>query len=320
MNTSVTVATARALLFQYVTPGDPSSAEFLTALNLACERLIQSGKYLGSVVERVFDSSDGFITLPFDTQAILGVQIDRCPAVVFNEFHEYVQVGPGQMREELHTQGVLVDYGDGHATKKDILEANYLKFILNAPADAGKTVRVYGESGEAGSYGEEIYDSSTGIRGMLVTLAYPSVTTAFKVKKITGLEFQSGRIGLTGLYVLTTGDQRYLSNYYPFEIYPRYKRFKTQTTTKRIALKCQIRFVPMTAETDWVIPGNLGALKMELISLGLEDQNYFDKADASHARAVRLLSLEARANYGADIFTVNFQPYGIGTGNIGNMH
>lgn len=320
MNTSLTVGSSRPILYTYATPADQNSSAYIGKLNQVCARLLDMGKYVGSIVERAFDGSEGFITLPFDTEAILGVQIDRCPALVFSEFHEFIQVGPGQMREELHTQGVLVDMGDGFATKKDILEANYLKFIINAPADAGKTVRIYGESGEAGSYGEDIYDSTTGVRGMSVTLTYPSVTTNFKVKKITGLEIEAGRVGLMGLYVLTSGDDRLLSKYYPFEFYPTYKRFKTQTTTKVILLKCQVRFVPMTAETDWVIPGNIGALKFGLMALNYEDTGYEESANENWNKARSLLSLEARSKNGSDIFALNFAPYGNWNGNIGNMH
>jgi hypothetical protein len=310
MNTSTTVAQARELLFQFYTPADPNSVNFLRGLNKVSARLINDGKWKGNVVPGVFDSSTGYITLPYEVQSILSVHVNGCPEVVFNEFFEYVSVGPGELRSDLHNQGLLVDMGDGWPCQRDIETANYLKFILNAPADAGKTVRIFGTSGEAGSLGEDLYDSTTGVRGMPVTLAYPSVTTNFKVQKITGLQFQSGRVGLTGLYVVTSGDDYFLSRYYPFETNPTYKRYKTQTTTQRIGLKFRRRWVQMTAETDWVYPGNLAALQLGLQALKHEETGYLEEAMNEWAAAVKWLNDELRANHGSAIFPINWAPFG----------
>jgi hypothetical protein len=310
MNTTVTVAQARELTYQFYTPENINSTKYLPGLNKVCERLINNAKYKGNVVDGVFDSSTGYVTLPLEVQSVLSVHVNGCPEVVFNEFFEYVTVGPGELRPELYNQGILIDMGDGWATQRDIVDASYLKFILNAPADAGKTVRIYGTSGEAGSLGEDLYDSSTGVRGVEVTLAYPSVTTAFKVQKITGLQFETGRVGLTGLYTTTSGDDYFLSKFYPYETKPTYKRYKTQTTNNRIGLKFRRRWIQMTAETDWVFPGNIAAIQLGLQALRHEETGYLKEAMDEWAAAMKWLNDEVRANNGSAQFPINFAPFG----------
>lgn len=310
MNSQLTVAQARELLYSFYTPSNAASPLFLTGLNKVCQRFINSGKWNGNVLNGVFDSSTGYITLPYEVQSVLAVTVNGCPEVIFNEFHELVTVGPGELKPELHNQGLLIDSGDGFVTQRDIIDPNYLKFIINAPADANKVVRIFGTSGEAGSLGEDLYDSTTGVRGMPLTLAYPSTTTSFKVQKLTGLQFATGRVGLTGLYVLTSGDDYFLSKYYPFEINPSYKRYKTQTTAQRIGLKYWRRWVQMTAETDWVFPGNLAALQMGLQALKHEETGYLEKAAEEWGAAFKWLNDELRANFGSAQFAINFAPFG----------
>jgi hypothetical protein len=145
---------------------------------------------------------------------------------------------------------------------------------------------------------------------MPVTLAYPSVTTSFKVKSISALEFQGGRVGLTGLYSLTSGDDYFLSKYYPFERVPSYKRYKTQTTTKRIGMKFWRRWVQMTAETDLVFPGNLAFLQLGLQALKHEETGYLDRAMEEWAAAMKWLNDETRANQGSAQYNINFAPFG----------
>lgn len=306
----ITVAQARELLYQFYCPENINSTKFLAGLNKVSQRGINSGKYLGNIVSGVFDSSTGYITLPYEVQSILAVTVNGCPEVIFNEFFEYVTVGPGELRSDLYNQGILVDAGDGYPTNRDIVDPNYLKFILNAPADAGKTVRIFGTSGEAGSLGEDLYDSSTGIRGMPLTLAYPSATTSFKVQKITGLQFEGGRIGLTGLYVLTDGDDYFLSKFYPFELIPSYKRYKTQTTNNRIGMKFWRKWVQMTAETDFVYPPSLAYLQLALQALKHEETGYLQEAIAEWAAAMKWLNDETRSSRGSAQFNINFAPFG----------
>lgn len=317
--TQLTVALARELLYEFYTPDDPNSAEFLPRLNKVTQRLINSGKWLGNVFDAVFDSSDGHITLPYEAQSILGVQVHRTPGVIFNEFHEYSIVGPGELRADRPTQGVLIDAGDGYATKHDILEPNYLKFILNAPADAGITVRVFGEFPDDEG-GEPIYDSTTGVQGRSVTLAYPSVTTNFKAKRINHIVFSAPRDALVGFYVLTDGDDRLLSHYLPWETIPNYKRYKTQTTTRRIGLKLQRRWVQLRYESDPVYPGNLAALQLGGQAYQHETTGYLDQANQEWATALNWLSQEARANRGAAQFAVPYAPFGPYVRTVSNAH
>ena len=68
MNTQLTVADVRQQL-------EPQFGEqsFLQILNEVCERITKSGKWKGAILEVDFPSSDGFITLPYEFEAVLAM-------------------------------------------------------------------------------------------------------------------------------------------------------------------------------------------------------------------------------------------------------
>lgn len=317
MDTSITVAIARANLYQYCTPADINSVQFLQYLNLACERLVNSGKFKGMVVDCVFDSSTGYITLPYELQSILAIQVRNCPEVVFGEFHTFSIVGPGRLKPDMQNQGILVDCGADFPTiiSPDPYAPATIKLTIEKPADAGKTMRIFGTYPN----GEEFRDSQ-GVRGIEITSIFPSVTTTLVAKTITAVELPTGRIDNWYLSGFVGSVETLYSRYYPFETVPNYKRYLTQTIQDSassnirptIGLKCMRRFIPMQAETDLVWPGNLGALKFAIKGLVLEDNGMEDQAAQQFGFAYNLLDQMTRASRGSGMMPIPFAPFGAG--------
>lgn len=316
-NTSITVAIARANLYQYYTPNDQNSAKFLSGLNLVCERYVNSGKWKGNVLDCVFDASTGYITLPYEMQSILAVQVRHVPEVVFGEFAEYVITGPGKLKPDMQNQGILVDFGADvpSMVSPDPDNPCTLKLTIAKPADAGKTMRVYGTYPN----GDEFMDAQ-GNRGIDITSVYPTTTTTLVAKTLTAVELPEGRIDNWYLYGTVDGTDTLLSRYYPFESIPNYKRYITQTIQESassnirptIGLKCMRRATPMIAETDLVWPGHLGALKFGLMALKDEDNGYDDSAMQKWGNGYNLLDQWTRASRGSAQMPIPFAPFGPG--------
>lgn len=292
MNTSLTVKSARKLLGYLVDPDDDNSPRFLPFLNRACEALLYSGKWVGSIIQVVFDSSSGFITLSRDHLAVLGGQYQNVPVPTFTQFAEYVEGGHGQLDETL---GVLLtslyDMGDGFCTQADITDTGTLRVKITDPNDAGQTVRLFGLDED----GVEIYED--GKRGVELTLADPSADTTQQFSKITGIQADS-LAGAWSLWVVVSAVETQIGTYQPNETMPRYRRYKTGTTTEAIRVICQRRFIPMSEDSDPVFPGNINALTYAFKAMMNEDTDEDDRVELNWGRAYKKLNEEAKASRG----------------------
>jgi hypothetical protein len=99
-----------------------------------------------------------------------------------------------------------------------------------------------------------------------------------------------------------------VGTYQPNETRPCYRRYQTGVAEKEIRLICHRRFIPTVAETDWIIPGNISALRAIIQSLLFEDASDMDAADASFARAISFLNDEAKTFRGGGRATINTNP------------
>jgi hypothetical protein len=96
-----------------------------------------------------------------------------------------------------------------------------------------------------------------------------------------------------------------IGRYYPSETRPTYRRYQTGTTDEAIQTICYRRFIPLVAETDWVMPGNLSALRYGLKALAFERAGQLDLAQASLTTAISYLNQEAKASRGGAIPSLN---------------
>lgn len=308
MNTRLTVSDVRSILYRIVNPADANDPLFLIYLNQACERLINSGKWAGTLVTVLFDSSDGYITLPREFLAILGAQVDDSPVLTYTQFHEYIVTGYGQIDETQGFDGVLTDMGDGYCVQTDISADCTLRVKINSSQDVGSIVRLFGKDED----GETIYDDD-GIEGIELTLASPSATTTQQFSVITGIQADA-LVGRWTLWEVISGAETQIGSYQPGETRPMYRRYKTGVSTNAIRALCRRRFVPLTEESDWVIPGNLGALRQAIDAIHKEEVDADSDADAMWARAYRLLNEEAKAVSGGNQPQIVLDPFGTGCG------
>jgi len=311
MNTQTTVASARAILGGLFRPDD-----FLPYINQACERVVNSGLWKGTIALTAFPSVNNYFTLPYPYLAVTGAQWFRAPVPVFGQYHEFISAGPGQVIPNLPPQGIVQDIGDGFATMTDPPTAgSTLSITLQSASDAGKIIRFYGISN-----GKEIFDSSG--MGMNVTLAYPTtaISTVFDV--VTGIQVPTDTDGSSDMVsgwtlysVAPDTTQTELSYYYPNETRPCYRRYQIGVTSasntqvpNAVTVLVRRRFMPVYKETDWVVPGNIGALKFAMQAI--DNESAKNPSDALWKQCYDTLNQELHALRGASRPEMNYEVLG----------
>ena len=83
-----------------------------------------------------------------------------------------------------------------------------------------------------------------------------------------------------------------------------------------VRVLCKRKFTPVLSESDEVIPDNMGALKLGLISLKYEDTNDLERSNEYFQKALSLLNAELKELRGAQFNTMRFSPNGFGLGRI----
>jgi len=304
VNTQINVADARRYLYSIVNQSNPNDVLFLQYLNRACQRMTNSGKWLGSIDEitiqptEINDSLIGFVTLDRRHQSILGTNFRWCPAPVYSQWHKYTENGPGWVDPTWSYGGSLIDCGDGWPSQRVITEGTSptLRFEISNPLDAGKIVRLFGKKDNKTIF------SSDGEGVQLVT-AFPFADTTQTFDKLTGIQ-KVQMLGNQTLHTVDGATVYQIGEYEPTETRPCYHRYQTNilpTTGENRAIKilAQRRWVELVAETDWVIPGNLEALDSALRAQQQQDTYQTAAALALWGECYSILNQEARAQRGA---------------------
>ena len=306
-DTQTNVAYARSNLEQYVPSG---TTEFLEKLNFVTNRLTTSGKWRGSFVSIVLTADEnGIITLPARFLSILSAKYDYWPTQVLSQWFDYMTVGLCDADEANSWPfGPIVDLGDGFATQFVQEDTGLLK-VYSALADNAKIVRIYGIDSATG---EPVIDSN-GVEGEQIALATPSVTTTHSFSSVTGFQKVLTKSPVT-LKVIPSGggSEVTLSVFQSWEQFPSYHRYRCGTSSGNVKIFAQRRFIPMISEFDWVIPGDLHALKQGLRAMAYEDSG--DDGKASHAwnSAYAALNAEAKSLRGGGQIPIPTNVWGWG--------
>lgn len=313
MNTKLCVADVRIQLGSLF-----SSADFLPYLNQALELITSSGRWKGAKVYVDFQTSPGYITLPYEYLSILGVCGDRLPLPVFDDMHEYIESGPGVVDDTLPADGLISYMGDGYVTRINPPESDCtLRMILENAADIGKTFRFFGTNAD-----DDPIFTSTGA-GIDVTPAALTTNIGQVFNTITGIQCPIDANGHSDLdYAWTlytvspTATVTEVGRYMPNDARPCYARYKTgvfneeDDSTRFIRCLCQRRYIPVYKETDWVIPGSIAALKAGMKAAASEDAGNYKEAVPLWDRCYQVLNDMTHSARGAAKPEFDWLPWG----------
>lgn len=314
MTSNLTVAEARSLLAQYICPEEPTSQKFLTYLNQARERIINSGKWKGMTFAVNFDPSLGYITLPRDAESLLGLHVNKGIYGIQSKWYEYIVGGGGKLPTDMPDIGSAVDMGENFVTMQDPAAPAQISFKTISNEDVGLEVVIYGKDAN----GNDIYDSN-GVLGERLQLVAPSslVTTSATFSKITSV-LKPFTVGNLEIYAFAVPNGTLLSSYQPWETSPQYRRYRLKVYEPNTVVTgvCKLKYFPLVCETEPLLPANIGALKMALMALTYEDANDPAASDGYWQRCYGLLNQQLKENRGAAGFIPNIRFFPSGTGSI----
>lgn len=305
MASSTTLAVARDKLYKNISD-DAFSADVKDAINNACQRLIESGKWAGTMGNVDFASvPSGYITLPRHYGTILASRIKDHPVRIEGKYYEYQATGPGKLSTDSGV-GFLMDYGFT-PLETEITDAGTLRFLIHADDTVGaRSIRVYGLDAN----GDVITDTN-GVEGVNIEMSATTINSSHVFSKVTNVIKPATKYPVIAQVVVATVPTQ-IAQWEPLETAPQFRRYKVGEIEADeehpfvIETLCKRRFIPAEQETDFVIPGNLQALKMSILALKYEDENDLKAANDYWGMAYGILNGEMKEDRGGSKINVQF--------------
>lgn len=261
-------------------------------INEATRRLLYEGKWVGTYGRFLIctdgNESDSIITWPRWLETIETVAVNDYPGVVRNQWYEWLDSGPRILDSERHIGLNLVDRGEA-ATTSDIVKTGNPKKIkvYSVGAEAGGlTVVVHGEDWS----GNPIYTSS--VPGESIAIAQAGTLSTNQFSRITGVQ-KSTTTSVVKLfeYDTVTATERQIAYYDPDETRPWYRRsiipgLQNMSTCedcasgRKVEVVGKLRFIPVVNNTDYILIGNLPALKLAVMAIRKEEADLIGEANA----------------------------------------
>lgn len=318
----LTLEEAKPQLYTAVVPNlnnQENVDRFTSYLNLAQERLINSGKWNGTIFPVRFVSPDGLITLP-----------RRFVSALASKWVKDEASGPIRIRNGWFTyltpitdlwsatywprygfnETFIDDLGDGFCTFKDSPYEEYkLKIVIENAQDAGNEIVIKGK------------DASGSLVTIIPTLANPSVTPSQVFKWQLSMVAKPITYGAISIYAVNNANpaqEELIGEYENSETNASYHRYAVpnEPEVDYLDVLCKIRYVPCVVDTDEVIVSNLGALKNMLISLRYEDEADLERSEMFFMKALQLLNGETKETRGGSRWTLNIDPVSMQFGNL----
>jgi hypothetical protein len=307
----ITLGEAREQLYQSIVPSIDNQLnidKFNFYLNLAQERLINSGKWNGTILPIRFLSPDGIITLPRNFISILASKWvkDQAsgPIQIHNNWFSYLNAttdlwASSHWPRYGYNNTFINDIGDGFCTfKNSPYTSCTLKIEAESSFDSGNSVVIRGK------------DINDNIVTITHELSFPnSITTQVFNGTITMFQ-KPITFGRINIYAVNGINETLIGSYEASETTASYHRYSVpnEPSVDYIDALCKIRYVPCITDTDEVIVSNLGALKNMLTSLKFEDEADLERSEMFFNKALQLLNGENKETRGGSKWTLNIDP------------
>jgi hypothetical protein len=308
----ITLGEARQQLYSAIVPSIDNQLNidrFNSYLNLAQERLINSGKWNGTILPVRFYSPNGIITLPRMFFSALAAKWNKDTGTG-NKFSGPIKIRNGWFTyltpiSDLWTasywpkygynETFFDDLGDGYATFANPTFPSFtIKIEIEDPSDAFNQVVIKGK------------DQNNNNVTLSSSLVNPSVSIAQIFSKIDFFQKPITN-GAINLYAVNGTNEEQIGAYEATETTASYHRYAVPNNPSidYLDVLCKVRFIPCVYDTDEVIVSNLGALKNMLMSLKWEDEGDIDRSEMYFMKAIQLLNGESREVRGGSQWRLN---------------
>lgn len=297
-----------------VTDKCATSAELLEWINEAQRRLLSRGRWVGSTVRYRVCVNDACLTWPRQVEAIEAFAVCDRPGVVRNQWYEFVANGPGLLDSDSAVGTQLIDHGDGFCSFDDMSGTTHNIRVQAEVAEVGSPYIILQGYDGSGQW-IRTQDGGSWIDGekVLISTTVQTSTKVFTrlvrvIKPVT-----NGRVNIYD-YDSVAATQVLIGTYDPDETLPNYRRSLipnlpnmeqceqcdgTTTTDKQVTIIAKLRHIPVSVDNDFLIMGNLPALKDMVMSIQKLEQGKFAEAKAYEGSAIEELERELESFHGA---------------------
>ena len=262
-------------------------------INEAQERLLYKGKWAGTYARYAINSSNGTITWPRELETIESVAVADDPAIVRNEWFEFLESGYGIQDSTDSDAKTLIDRGEACVFSDIAGIDKKLRLYTGHTSDAGKRVLLQGY--DANGDWIRTQDGTSWVDGEYVTLTTTFVDTNSLFSELVGVQ-KDDTVTNVKLYELKPSDSttRLIAEYQPTESRPVYRRsliagLKDSDEDRVVTIVGKLRFVPAKQDTDWLMISHEAALKEMVLSIRKAENNLPQEAAIYEKRAVDLL-------------------------------
>lgn len=230
-------------------------------INLACERFFSSGKWRGTLQRATITPYDNQVTLPRELSTILGARSNSSRNLVHPIWYEFIA---GSCSVTSAYEG-LNDLGEGFCTFRDI--PSDLPLVVRSAEDAMTTAVV--TFAVTNADGTAQFDVPLNVPATQVDS--PLTGNILRIHK----PVTDGRVDV---YYKENGAEVLCARIKPSETDSNYRRYRVASGLTSIDSICKRSWLPAAADIEPVVPNNIGALKLMLMSIQFEDKNDPDRA------------------------------------------
>lgn len=257
-----------------------TDSRFLKFLNSALERLLNKGHWWGTTQKYTVSVTSQLMSLPPQFATIETVAVCQRPVQVRDIWYEFAENGWGVRKDTDFCNSQVIFRGNFPVFSDIIPAGKKLRFQCDLAADVGKTVLAFGLD-DSGNWIRTMQGGVWADGEVILLTQSPGTPSANFFSKVTDIQkpVTSGQVWLYEFDGVATN--RLIGQYQYFETNPYYPRYLLPTipnTASIIDLVGKMAFIPVVNDTDYLIIGNLEALRLACMSLKEEEDGNLDRA------------------------------------------
>lgn len=256
----------------------PTDSRFLQYVNESTERLLHRGLFWGTYGRWAINITSQLLTLPAEIDTVEKVSQNNIILPLHDLSYEFLGNGWGD-RDDTTTTGINEAlYRGNFPTYTDIPSGSptVLNVKCDVAADVGTTVTLFGYDTNSNWVRTQV--AGVWQNGETVALAQGAGTNTTTVfSRVTAVQIPGPLKGQWWLYSGTT----LLANYQYWETNPSYKRYLipfVDGVTTNVIVMAKRSFIPVSQDSDFLIIGNLSALKLACMAIKAEEEHNWGEA------------------------------------------
>lgn len=286
--------------------GGATKPSVIQLINESGRRLAIRGKWVGLVQRYRITVTEAVITWPRQITTIEAVAFCDCPGMIRNEWYEFLGHGPGQLDSESCLWYTLVDRGTA-ATFRDVTPGQtnrQLRVYADVAEESDAYITIQGIDDNGNWIRTQVDDEWIDGERVLISTTPTLSTKYYKAVTAASKPVTNGPVRVYE-YNDTTAENVQLIGYYePDETNPIYRRSLLpgalhmpechECEERQVTVMVKLRYIPVRNDEDWLMIGNLDAIKLAVQGILKERNNLIGEASSYWRQAIHELEHELR--------------------------